>query len=64
MSDIWAMGVITFNLLTGKHPFLKGDDNTDEVKDKIMKFKELKFPSTMSEQAKHFISKLCTHEQS
>lgn len=62
MSDIWALGIITYTILTGKHPFVRGDDTTDEIKDKIMTFKELKFPSHISEEAKHFISKLCTHE--
>ena len=51
MSDIWALGLITYTLLTGRHPFIKSDDSTDEIKDKIMnmKFKEMIFPSTISE---------------
>lgn len=62
MADVWALGIITYRLLTGQHPFIVGDDTTDEVKGKIMKFKEFTFPSTMSQSAQHFISKLCTHE--
>jgi serine/threonine protein kinase len=48
MADIWACGIIMFYLLTNKHPFISGDDKTEEIKDKILTFKEIKFPSTMS----------------
>lgn len=49
MADIWACGIIAYTLLTGKHPFVIADDTTDEIKDKILNYKEIKFPSTMSD---------------
>jgi serine/threonine protein kinase len=31
--DIWAVGFIMFELITGKHPlWVKGDSNTDYIK--------------------------------
>jgi serine/threonine protein kinase len=64
MADMWACGIITYWLMTGKHPFVQGEDKTEEIKDKILTFKEIKFPSSMSEMARHLISRLLTHEQS
>lgn len=55
MADIWACGIIVFYLLTNKHPFIEGDDNTEEIKSKIMNFKEIEFPKKMSKEAKHLI---------
>lgn len=64
MADIWACGIIVFYLLTNKHPFIEGGDNTEEIKAKTMNFKEIKFPKNVSADARHLISRLCTQEQS
>jgi serine/threonine protein kinase len=51
MADIWACGIITNYMLTGKHPFISGEDKTEEIKDKILNFKDIKFSTAMSPQA-------------
>ena len=63
MADIWACGIIAYMLLVGKHPFVEGDEKTDDIKEMILNFKEIKFPSTVSPQARHLIERLCTKEQ-
>jgi serine/threonine protein kinase len=62
MADIWACGIIAYSLLVGMHPFVIADDSTEDIKDKILKFKEIKFPSSVSALAKHLIQRLCTPE--
>jgi len=55
MADIWACGIIMYFLLTGKHPFITGEEKTEEVKEKIINFKEICFPSSISSEAKHLL---------
>ena len=40
--DVWAAGVIMFNMLTGSDPFV-GPNHTDEEYRDNIKFKEIKF---------------------
>uniref|UniRef100_A0A1I8ENE3 Uncharacterized protein n=1 Tax=Wuchereria bancrofti TaxID=6293 RepID=A0A1I8ENE3_WUCBA len=35
-TDIWSLGVITFCLLSGFHPFASADDSDDEIKQSII----------------------------
>ncbi|KAL3997510.1 Immunoglobulin I-set domain family protein [Acanthocheilonema viteae] len=35
-TDIWSLGVITFCLLSGFHPFASADDSDDEIKESII----------------------------
>ena len=54
---MWSVGIITYIILTGRHPIYKNGDNLNEY---IKKIKEPKweFPSGFSELAKDFFLKL------
>jgi len=54
--DWWALGVMTYELLTGTHPF-KGRDS-QEVFVSIMMNDRLKFPDWMDNDARDFVSNL------
>ena len=54
--DIWALGIIFYELLTSKHPFRK-----EEIIQTIMAIKELEpepLPDSISAQTKEIVSKL------
>lgn len=53
---MWALGIIFYELLTSKHPFLK-----EEIVQTIMAIKDLEpepLPDTISEKTKEIVSKL------
>jgi len=54
-NDIWCIGVLLFELITGKVPF-EGND-IDEVRNSIINF-NFKFPSDINLDAKDLISKI------
>jgi serine/threonine protein kinase len=57
--DIWAVGFIMFELISGYHPFyIKGEDRaTYQVK--IKNFKQLPCTSKFSSLAVNLLEKLC-----
>ncbi|KAL7750244.1 hypothetical protein RI367_004417 [Sorochytrium milnesiophthora] len=57
--DIWSLGVITFELLTGKPPF----EDTGNMKTfRRIRLVEYTMPQHISDDAKDFISKLLQHD--
>ena len=36
--DMWALGIIVFQMLTGKHPFYQSGDNEDTFVNRISKY--------------------------
>lgn len=53
-SDIWSIGVCTYEMATGEFPFKS--KNYFEVLEELSTFKQLNFPSYMSESLKDFIT--------
>lgn len=54
--DLWCLGVLTYEFLTGKTPFGESKTITD-MRSKLDKL-QIQFPSSMSSDAKDFIMKL------
>jgi len=55
--DVWAAGVIMFNMLTGSDPFV-GPNHTDEEYRDNIKFKEIKFEYIKNERLRELNKKL------
>lgn len=56
---MWAAGIITFQLVYGRHPFEESTDSRSEMEARLKKYTEISFPKTgfnVSLQAKHMIS--------
>lgn len=53
--DMWCLGILTYEFLTGKPPFSKTDEN--DYRNKVMNL-NYTMPNTLSENAKDFIRKL------
>lgn len=58
--DIWAMGVVIYELLTGRSPF-EGDDK-EAIKKNIRDYRMRKLPSFLSPEATDFIMKMLCYE--
>ena len=58
-ADIWAIGIICFELLTGYHPLHKKGEDMTEFEMRLENYEKFDFPETMSLEARDFIEKLC-----
>ena len=62
MADMWAAGIIMFELIAGYHPYYKPGMSREHIIDQLNKMRGFKYPKTMSNEAKHLIMRLCTRE--
>lgn len=60
--DLWCMGVLTFELLTGKVPFYHASKK--ETVRKIIKVEKMDFPARVSDLARDFTESLLVKEPS
>ncbi|TPX56088.1 hypothetical protein PhCBS80983_g04815 [Powellomyces hirtus] len=58
-ADIWALGVVTFEMLCGFHPFYS--DDRQEIQDNIL-HAAIEYPSYVSSDARNFISRLLNRD--
>lgn len=56
-TDIWSLGILCYEFLTGKTPFESNSRSFKEVKKKVLEMK-YDFPAHLSDDAKDFIKKL------
>ena len=62
MADMWAAGIIMYELITGVHPYYKTGMTRESIIETLNKIKEFKYPKSMSAEARHLIKRLCTRE--
>jgi len=48
MADMWAAGIIMYELITGDHPYYKVGETRQQITDKLSVIKEFSYPKTMS----------------
>lgn len=58
---MWAAGIITYQLIFGKHPMHVNGEKRQEMETKLKNYTEIPFKTNdaISPQAKHLISSLC-----
>lgn len=57
--DIWAIGFIMYELISGVHPIFKKGDDKVKYREKLLKLKHLHFGSCFNEFSRNLIEKLC-----
>lgn len=62
MADMWAAGIIMYELITGVHPYYKVGMSREQMIETLNTIKTFKYPKTMSSEARHLIQRLCTRE--
>ncbi|KAM0687506.1 hypothetical protein COBT_001251 [Conglomerata obtusa] len=60
--DLWCLGVLCYEFLTGKTPFEGGTRNLADIREKILALK-YEFPDFLSDDAKDFVRKLLVVEK-
>ena len=56
---MWAAGIIMYEILTGKHPFMMANLPQEQFLPWLSKVKKFIYPPHVSEYARNLISYLC-----
>lgn len=57
--DIWAVGFIMFELISGQHPFYVKGENRATYLEKMKNYKQMPFNANFTPLAVNLLSKLC-----
>ena len=58
-ADMWAAGVMMYELIVGKHPLYEKGATSRDIEEKLAKFTGFNYPKTVSKHARHLIDSLC-----
>lgn len=59
-ADMWAAGVMMYELIVGRHPFYDRGDTKRDIENKLKKFSGFTYPKRVSKYARHLIDNLCS----
>lgn len=57
--DIWAVGFMMYELISGKHPLWRNGDDNNSYREKAQNFKKLKYGRRFNKFSQSLIEKLC-----